>query len=88
MALSLPTSGWQLRSLIRKSGELEVSLATVDVLPPAPNEGLVFLCCCHSCSAKNYDIKPNFLPGMREYKPEILDVAEIKTVRYVHSSSD
>jgi NADPH2:quinone reductase len=41
MALSLPTSGWQLRSLIRKSGELEVSLATVDVLPPAPNEVVV-----------------------------------------------
>jgi NADPH:quinone reductase-like Zn-dependent oxidoreductase len=41
MTLSFPLSGLQLRSLIRKSGELEVSLANVDVLPPAPNEVVV-----------------------------------------------
>jgi NADPH2:quinone reductase len=41
VALSFPISGLQLRSLIRKSGELEVYLATVDVLPPAPNEVVV-----------------------------------------------
>lgn len=40
-ALSLPASGLQLRSLIRKSGELEVSLVTVDVPPPTPNEVVV-----------------------------------------------
>ena len=40
-ALSLPASGLQLRSLIRKSRELEVSLVTVDVPPPAPNEVVV-----------------------------------------------
>jgi NADPH2:quinone reductase len=39
--LSLPASGLQLRSLIRKSGELEVSLVTVDVAPPTPNEVVV-----------------------------------------------
>ena len=41
MALSFPISGLQLRSLIRKNGELEVSLADVEVLPPAPNEVVV-----------------------------------------------
>jgi hypothetical protein len=41
MALSFPMSGRQLRSLIKKSGELEVSLASVEVLPPAPNEVVV-----------------------------------------------
>ena len=40
-ALSLPASGLQLRSLIRKNRELEVSLVTVDVPPPAPNEVVV-----------------------------------------------
>jgi len=40
-ALSLPASGLQLRSLIRKSRELEVSLVTVDVPPPTPNEVVV-----------------------------------------------
>ena len=41
MALSFPITGLQLRSLIRKKGELEVSLADVEVLPPAPNEVIV-----------------------------------------------
>jgi NADPH2:quinone reductase len=41
MALSFPTSGLQLRSLIKKNGELEVSLASVEVLPPALNEVVV-----------------------------------------------
>jgi len=41
MALSFPITGLQLRSLIRKNGELEVSLADVEVLPPAPNEVIV-----------------------------------------------
>jgi NADPH:quinone reductase len=41
MALSFPIPGLQLRSLIKKSGELEVSLANVEVLPPAPNEVLI-----------------------------------------------
>lgn len=41
MALSFPLSGLKLHSLIKKSGELEVSLAHVEVLPPAPNEVVV-----------------------------------------------
>jgi NADPH:quinone reductase len=41
MAQSFPISGLQLRSLIKKNGELEVSFANVDVLPPAPNEVVV-----------------------------------------------
>jgi NADPH2:quinone reductase len=41
MALSFPISGLQLRSLIKTNGELEVSLADVEVLPPAPNEVVV-----------------------------------------------
>ena len=41
MAVSFPISGLQLHSLIKKSGELEVSLAEVDVLPPAANEVVV-----------------------------------------------
>jgi len=41
MALSFPIPGLQLRSLIKKNGELEVSFANVEVLPPAPNEVLV-----------------------------------------------
>ena len=41
MTLSFPISGLQLRSLIRKNGELEVSLADVDVFPPAPNEVII-----------------------------------------------
>ena len=41
MALSFPMSGLQLRSLIKKNGELEVSLASVEVLPPALNEVVV-----------------------------------------------
>lgn len=43
MASSFPISGLQLRSLITKSGELDVSLINVDVLPPAANEVLVRL---------------------------------------------
>ncbi len=38
MALSFPHSGLQLRSLIKKSGELELSLTNVDITTPAPNE--------------------------------------------------
>jgi NADPH:quinone reductase-like Zn-dependent oxidoreductase len=41
MALSFPIYGLQLRSLIKKTGELEVSLAKVEVLPPAPAEVVV-----------------------------------------------
>ena len=41
MALSFPASGLRLHSLITKRGELDVSLARVDVLPPAPNEVIV-----------------------------------------------
>jgi NADPH:quinone reductase and related Zn-dependent oxidoreductases len=41
MATSFPVSGLRLHSLIKKGGELEVSLARVDVLPPAPNEVVV-----------------------------------------------
>jgi NADPH2:quinone reductase len=41
MAFSFPHSGLQLRSLIRKSGELEVSLASVDVPAPAPDEVVI-----------------------------------------------
>jgi hypothetical protein len=41
MGWSFPISGLQLYSLIRKSGELEVFLANVDVLPPAPSEVVV-----------------------------------------------
>ena len=41
MALSFPVSGLQLRSLIKKAGELQVSLAIVEVLPPAPSEVVV-----------------------------------------------
>ena len=38
---SLPTSGLQLRSIIKSSGELELSLATVDVAPPTGDQILV-----------------------------------------------
>jgi NADPH2:quinone reductase len=41
MGLSFPLSGLQLHSLISKSGELEVLLANVDVLPPGPDEVVV-----------------------------------------------
>ena len=41
MATSFPISGLRLHSLIKRGGELEVSLARVDVLPPAPNEVVV-----------------------------------------------
>jgi NADPH2:quinone reductase len=41
VAVSFPLSGLQLHSLIKKSGELEVSLATVEVQSPAPNEVVV-----------------------------------------------
>jgi len=43
VAVSFPLSGLQLHSLIKKSGELEVSLATVEVPSPAPNEVVVRL---------------------------------------------
>jgi NADPH:quinone reductase-like Zn-dependent oxidoreductase len=39
--MSHPRTGLQLRSLIKGSGELELSLATVDVPDPAPDEILV-----------------------------------------------
>jgi NADPH:quinone reductase len=41
MANGNPGSGLQLRSLIKASGELEVSLAKVDIPDPAPDEVLV-----------------------------------------------
>ncbi len=41
MANGNPGSGLQLRSLIKASGELELSLATVDIPDPAPDEILV-----------------------------------------------
>jgi NADPH2:quinone reductase len=41
MMSSFPLRGLQLFSLIKQSGELEVSLATVDVPPPAPDEVVV-----------------------------------------------
>ena len=41
MALSFPATGLQLRSLIKQSGELQVSLAQVDILPPAAGEVVI-----------------------------------------------
>ncbi|MGV8929012.1 MAG: zinc-binding dehydrogenase [Brevundimonas sp.] len=41
MSNSPPTHGLQLRSLVRKSGELELSLAKVEVAPPKPDEVVV-----------------------------------------------
>jgi NADPH:quinone reductase-like Zn-dependent oxidoreductase len=41
MGISFPISGLQLRSLIKKGGQLEVSLAEVEVLQPAPNEVVI-----------------------------------------------
>jgi NADPH:quinone reductase-like Zn-dependent oxidoreductase len=41
MAAGNPTSGLQLRSLVKKSGELELSLASVPVPSPGPDEVVV-----------------------------------------------
>ncbi|MDQ6627778.1 MAG: zinc-binding dehydrogenase [Pseudomonadota bacterium] len=41
MTTTLPSNGLQMRSLIRRSGELELSLASVPVAPPGPNDVLV-----------------------------------------------
>jgi NADPH:quinone reductase-like Zn-dependent oxidoreductase len=41
MSLEAPKSGLQLRSLIKESGELELSLQRVPVAPPAPEEVVV-----------------------------------------------
>jgi NADPH:quinone reductase-like Zn-dependent oxidoreductase len=41
MDSSFPISGLQLRSLIRSTGALEISLATVEISPPAPNEVVI-----------------------------------------------
>ena len=41
MTNSVPTHGLQLRSLVRKSSELELSLARVEVAPPGPDEVVV-----------------------------------------------
>ncbi|WP_339913668.1 zinc-binding dehydrogenase [uncultured Brevundimonas sp.] len=41
MSVSLPTDGLQLRSLVRDSGELELSLARVEVAAPGPDEVVV-----------------------------------------------
>ena len=41
MTESYPSKALQLRSLIKSSGELELSLVTVDVTPPGPDEVLV-----------------------------------------------
>ena len=38
---SLPTSGLELRSLIKRSGVLELSLARVAIVPPAADEVIV-----------------------------------------------
>ena len=41
MSQAIPTHGLQLRSLVRKSGELELSLARVEVAAPGPDEVVV-----------------------------------------------
>jgi NADPH:quinone reductase-like Zn-dependent oxidoreductase len=41
VSTSIPTSGLQLRSLLKSSGELELSLAEVEVTAPGPDEVLV-----------------------------------------------
>jgi NADPH:quinone reductase-like Zn-dependent oxidoreductase len=41
MTISFPISGLQLRSIITKAGRLEVSLATVEIAPPGPEEVVV-----------------------------------------------
>jgi NADPH:quinone reductase len=41
MATTVPTSGLQLRSLVKPGGELELSLQTVTLSPPAQNEVMV-----------------------------------------------
>ncbi len=41
MTTTLPSNGLEMRSLIRRSGELELSLASVPVAPPGPNDVLV-----------------------------------------------
>jgi len=43
MATELPTSGWQLRSLVKSTGELELSLASVPLGDPGPDEVVVRL---------------------------------------------
>jgi len=41
MTLSFPASGLQVQSLIKRSGKLELSLASVDVSPPGPDEVII-----------------------------------------------
>ncbi|HEY2661909.1 MAG TPA: zinc-binding dehydrogenase [Caulobacteraceae bacterium] len=41
MTSSLPAAGLQLRSLVKASGELELSLATIEVAAPGPDEVVV-----------------------------------------------
>jgi NADPH2:quinone reductase len=41
MSTTLPTTAWQLRSLIRPGGQLELSLADVPVPAPGPDEVLI-----------------------------------------------
>lgn len=41
MTTDKPTTGLQLRSLVKPSGELKLSLESVAIVPPAPNEVLV-----------------------------------------------
>jgi NADPH2:quinone reductase len=41
MTLSFPASGLQLHSFVKKNGELELSLASVDVPPPGPDEVII-----------------------------------------------
>lgn len=41
MSESYPAKALQLRSLVKSSGELEISLASVDILPPGPDEVVV-----------------------------------------------
>jgi NADPH2:quinone reductase len=41
MSESYPAKALQLRSLVKSSGELEISLASVEILPPGPDEVVV-----------------------------------------------
>ena len=41
MSIDSPRTELQLRSLVKRSGELELSLASVPIPEPAPNEVLV-----------------------------------------------
>ena len=63
MTSALPTHGLQLRSLIKSSGELELSLATVDVAAPVGDEIAVALelkaIVRHGLRERRLDIAPH-----------------------------